>query len=324
MQNLDNTPNDNPITNDGATLGRVLFYDNNLSVNNTRSCASCHLAADGFSDPLEFSIGFEGGLTPRNSMGLANARFYENGRFFWDERAATLEDQTLQPIQDPIEMGMTLDGLVSKLQALDYYPSLFENAFGDSTITSDRISRALAQFVRSMVSYESKYDVGRAAAGNNNDNFSNFTNQENQGKQLFFSNRTNCSRCHETVIFVGDRPRNNGLDLVSTDNGEGGVNGNANDNGKFKAPSLRNIELTAPYMHDGRFATLEEVVEHYNSGVQAHPNLDNRLRQGGNNGEPRRLNLSNQEKAALVAFMKTLTDNEFITDEKYSNPFVNK
>ncbi len=319
VQNLDNTPNNNPVTNNGATLGRVLFYDKNFSANNTTSCGSCHLGVNGFSDPAQFSVGFQGGVTGRNSMGLANARYYNNGRFFWDERAATLEAQTLMPIQDPVELGMTLDGLVTKLQGVDYYPPLFENAFGDSTITSERISLALAQFIRSMVSYQAKYDTGLAAAGNPNNNFANFTAQENQGKDLFFANRTRCSDCHETALFVGDQPRNNGLDATTTDAGEGGVNGNQNDNGKFKAPSLRNIELTAPYMHDGRFATLEEVVEHYNSGVQDHPNLDNRLRRGGN---PRRLNLNDNEKAALVAFLKTLTDETMINDIKFSDPFV--
>ena len=323
VQNLDNTPNNNPVTDYGATLGRVLFYDKNFSLNNTKSCGSCHLAEDGFSDPSQFSVGFEGGVTGRNSMGLANARYYNNGRFFWDERAETLEEQTLMPIQDPIELGMTLDGLVTKLQGVNYYPKLFEDAFGDSTITSDRISLALAQFIRSMVSYQAKYDVGlTAAGGNENQNFANFTAQENRGKQLFFANRTRCSDCHEAAVFVGDRPRNNGLDATTTDAGEGGVNGNQNDEGKFKVPSLRNIELTGPYMHDGRFATLEEVIEHYNSGVEDHPNLDNRLRQGGNNGTPRRLNLSDDDKAALVAFLKTLTDETMINDVKFSDPFT--
>ena len=319
VQKLDNTPNDNPITDHGATLGRVLFYDKKMSANNTVSCGSCHLAANGFSDPDQFSIGFEGHLTDRNSMGLANARFHENKSFFWDERADTLEIQTLMPIQDAVEMGMTLDALVSKLEGLDYYPPLFENAFGDRTITPERISRALAQFIRSMVSYQSKYDVGRAAVGNDNDDFPNFTDLENQGKESFFANRPRCSDCHETVIFVGSQMRNNGLDLVYADKGAGAVTGRRNDNGKFKAPSLRNIELTAPYMHDGRFATLEEVVEHYNSGVQDHENLPDKLRE---NGAPKRLNLSDQEKAALVAFMKTLTDHQFITDVKYSDPFI--
>ncbi len=314
----DNTPNNNPITNEGATLGRVLFYDTKMSLNNTVSCASCHEQSKGFSDSNTFSVGFNGELTGRNSMGLANARFYENGRFFWDERAATLEEQVLMPIQDHIEMGMTLDELIEKLAVLPYYQVLFANAFGDEKVTSNRISLALSQFIRAMVSYESKYDEGLQQTNNQNANFPNFTASENLGKNLFFSNRTRCSDCHDTNAFVGDRARNNGLDAVLTDLGVGAVTGNNNDNGEFKVPSLRNIELTAPYMHDGRFTTLREVIEHYNDGVQNSPNLDGRLQQG--NGVLR-LNLNNQEIQALVDFLVTLTDENFITDEKFSNPF---
>ena len=315
----DNTPNNNPVTNTGAMLGRVLFYDERLSANNTVSCASCHLQENGFSDPGRLSVGFEGGLTARNSMGLANARFYGNGNFFWDERAATLEEQVLQPIQDTVEMGLSLEELQSKLSAESYYAVLFRLAFGDEEVTSNRIALALSQFVRSMVSYQSRYDEGLAQTNNENANFPNFTASENQGKQLFFSNRTQCSECHHTNAFVGDATRNNGLDAVLTDLGVGGVTGNNNRNGDFKVPSLRNIELTGPYMHDGRFQTLMEVVEHYNSGVQNSATLDNRLQVQGNN--VRRLNLSDQEKQALVDFLETLTDPTFISDEKFSNPF---
>jgi cytochrome c peroxidase len=316
--NEDNTPNNNRITNAGATLGRVLFYDTKLSANNTISCASCHGKEVGFSDDNFLSLGFEGGFTGRNSMGIANARFYENGRFFWDERASTLENQVLMPIQDHIEMGMTLNELVTKLENEDYYDILFRDAFGDEAVTTNRISLALSQFVRSIVSFNSKYDQGLAQGrnGGNGGNLPNFTAQENQGLRLF--NQLNCDNCHRTELFVGDQARNNGLDAVIKDNGLGNVTGNANDNGKFKVPSLRNIELTAPYMHDGRFATLLEVVEHYNSGVQLSLTLDNRLRNGN---QPRRLNLSDADKAALVAFMKTLTDADLANEVKYSNPF---
>ncbi len=314
-----NTPNNNPITDWGATLGRVLFYDVNLSANNAVSCASCHEQSAGFSDSNRFSEGFDGDETGRNSMGLSNSMYYENGHFFWDERAESLEEQVLMPIQDEIEMGLTLDELVTKVENQPYYPTLFESAFGDTDINSDRISLALAQFVRSLISYQSKYDDGRAAVNRPDDDFPNFTEIENLGKRLFFSNRTECSSCHTSDMFVGDRARNNGLDVVLTDLGLGAVNGNANDDGKFKTGSLRNVELTAPYMHDGRFETLEEVVEHYNSGVQNSPNLDNRLRE---NNQPIRMNLTQQEMDALVAFMKTLTDQEFITDPKFANPFL--
>ena len=317
----DNEPGNNRVTDWGATLGRVLFYDVNLSSNQTTSCASCHSQEHGFSDPERFSQGFEGGLTGRNSMGLANARFYRNGRFFWDERAESLEHQVLMPIQDEVEMGLTLDELVARVGNEDYYASLFRLAFGDEEVTSDRISLALAQFVRCIVSFDSPYDTGLANAGGNRDaNFTNFSALENQGKNLFLSNRTRCSDCHDTDLFVGDEARNNGLDATTTDPGLAAVTGNTNDEGKFKVPSMRNIELTAPYMHDGRFATLRAVVNHYNNGVRNHPNLDRRLE--GNNGQPHRLNLSNQEIDALVAFMETLTGPGLATDEKFSDPFV--
>lgn len=324
IQNQDNTPANNPITDAGATLGRVLFYDKNLSANNTIACASCHEQANGFSDPDAFSTGFEGGLTGRNSMGLSNARYYTNGAFFWDERAATLEDQVLMPIQDHVEMGMDLATLIIKLEQVDYYPSLFEDAFGSNTITSDRISRALAQFVRSMISYQSKYDVGRATLnpGQNvaETDFPNFTTQENLGKQIFFDPaQGGCTACHGSENFVAPAPRNNGLEATFIDLGVGAVTGVANQEGLFKINSLRNIELTAPYMHDGRFATLEQVVEHYDNGVVSNPNLSPPLVLP--NGTVKRLNLTSNEKAALVAFMKTLTDETFINDEKFSSPF---
>ena len=322
----DNTPVYNPVTDWGATLGRVLFYDRNLSANNEKSCASCHIQELGFADSEAFSEGFLGGETGRNSMGLANARYYERGAFFWDERAATLEDQVLMPIQDAVEMGMDLDTLIWKIASIDYYPGLFANAFGDSLITADRVSRALAQFVRSMVSYQSPFDEGFASIQGVPPDpitpFPNFTDQQNLGKALFFDPQAaNCASCHGSVNFVVPDPRNNGLDINYADDGLGDLNGAITDNGKFKSNSLRNIALTGPYMHDGRFATLLEVVEHYNSGVQPHPNLAPQLRVALG-GPPRQLNLSEAEKLALVAFLETLSDPDFISDEKFANPFL--
>ncbi len=311
INNLDNTPNNNPVTDAGATLGRVLFYDKNLSANNTVSCASCHQQEVGFSDPDRLSVGFAGELTGRNSMGLSNARYYENGAFFWDERAGTLEEQVLEPIQNSVEMGLTLDEMLIKLNQLDYYPELFEDAFGTAEITNERVSFALAQYVRSIISYQSKYDAGV------DNNFSNFTAQEELGRQIF---NQECDNCHETDLFIGDEARNVGLDATTTDRGLASVTGDIDDEGKFKVPSLRNIAVTGPFMHDGRFATLEEVVEHYNSGVQDHPNTDDRLTVGRNDN-PQRLNLTDAEKAALVAFLHTLTDEALLADEKFSDPF---
>ena len=312
----DNTPANNPVTNAAATLGRTLFYDKRLSLNQTISCSSCHQREHGFSDPRKFSVGFQGGLTGRNSMGLSNARWYQRRAFFWDERAATLEDQVLQPIQNSVEMGMTLPGLVTRLSAEPYYATLFTAAFGTATVTSDRISRALAQFVRSIVSTKSKFDAGAATA------FANFTGQENQGRQIF-NGVGNCAACHGTDNFVpGAAINNNGLEFPYVDLGRGGITGLAQDNGLFKVPSLRNIELTAPYMHDGRFATLEEVVEFYDHGVVDNPNLSPPLRNPPPGPPtPRRLNLTTVQKAALVAFLKTLTDTSVTTDEKFADPF---
>ncbi len=326
INGTDNTPADNPITNEGATLGRVLFYDKKLSANGTISCASCHKQERGFSDDAILSIGFDGGTTGRHSMTLINSRFYQRGRFFWDERAATLEEQVLMPFQDPVEMGMTLEEVVAAVEEQDFYPELFEKAFGTTEITPERISKALAQFVRSIVSYSSKYDEGRALSSSPGANFPNFTAEENLGKNLFFQTIPNgggaCFGCHTTEAFISANPgpQNNGLDLASTtDIGAGAVFPNPIFIGRFKTTSLRNIELTAPYMHDGRFSTLEEVVEHYNSGIQAHPTLSPALTDL--NGDPVQLNFTEAEKAALVAFLKTLTDNSVANEEKWSNPF---
>ncbi|MBC8011028.1 MAG: cytochrome-c peroxidase, partial [Burkholderiales bacterium] len=315
-----NTPGNNPVTDAGATLGRVLFYDKRLSANNTVACASCHQPAHGFSDPRQFSVGFAGGLTDRNSMGLTSAKFYPRRSFFWDERAATLEDQVLMPIQNSVEMGLTLDQLVAKVSAEPYYAELFTAAFGNATVNSTRISRALAQFVRSIVSSKTKYDEGAPQA------FANFTAQEALGRQIFTGQVGNatCLACHGTDNFVPGNLNNNGLENPSVDRGVGAITGLATDDGKFKTSSLRNIELTAPYMHDGRFATLEQVVEFYNSGVVAHPNLSPPLRNppgAPNPGQPRRLNLTTPQKAALVAFLKTLTDTSVTTDPKFADPF---
>jgi cytochrome c peroxidase len=330
VQNDDNTPVDNPITDEGATLGRVLFYDKRFSINNTISCASCHHQDKGFTDGVQFSVGFEGGLTGRNSMSLANARFYQRGRFFWDERAPTLEFQTSQPTQDAVEMGSSFPEVIIEIAAEPYYQTLFEAAFPEDAEPSQaNMERAIAQFIRSMVSYESKWDVGVPI------NFANFTPQEELGRQLFFNSppqagHINCALCHETQNFVQPVPRNNGLDLVTTDAGFAGVTGRPQDEGRFKMASLRNVELTGPYMHDGRFDTLEEVVLFYSNGIQLHPNLNGRLRVNGfpppgpsdpPPGPPLAPNYTPSEAAALVAFLKTLTDTNFTTDPRWSDPF---
>lgn len=342
VMGFDNTPNNNPITNDGATLGRVLFYDKNLSENNTISCASCHQQEHAFSDPDIKSTGFLGGMTRRNSMPLINIRFYQDVNMFWDHRASTLEDQVLRPIQDPVEMGMPIPALIDKLSQLDYYNVLFTEAYGDETITPLRISEALSQFVRSIVSFNSKYDEGLALAGSVLEDFPNFTEQENLGRFIFTGQYDpglmgNCASCHlpnstpifldeanaNHIIFSGNEPKNIGLDedFNVEDNGVGEVENIESLYGFFKSPTIRNIELTGPYMHDGRFATLEEVIDHYSDGVKYHPNLSATMVQPWD--APVHLDFTQEQKDALIAFMKTLTDNTVISDEKYSDPFIN-
>ncbi len=313
----DNTPANNITSDAGATLGRVLFYDRRLSVNDRVSCASCHQQQFAFSDTARLSRGFAGASTGRHSMGLANARFYNRGRFFWDERAASLEAQVLLPIQDAAEMGMTLDLARTKLSLTSYYGPLFTAAFGTPEVTADRVSLALAQFVRSMVSTTSKFD--QAFGPNGVPDFAGtFTAQELAGQTLY-NGRAGCARCHGTNAHISDDIHNTGLDATITDVGAGG--------GRFKAPSLRNVAVRAPYMHDGRFSTLAQVIEFYNSGVQPNPNLDGRLQAGGGGRgggapAPLRLNLTQAEKDALVAFLGTFTDQQFLTDPRLANPFL--
>jgi cytochrome c peroxidase len=326
----------NPITNQGATLGRILFYDVNLSKNNTISCASCHKQSLAFSDNERLSTGVNG-QTGRHSMRLVNSRFGNEFRFFWDERAVSLEDQVTQPIKDHDEMGFSgtngdpdFNALIRKLEAIDYYKELFEFVYEDNKITEERIKKALAQFIRSIQSFDSKYDLGRAQVNNNLTNFPNFTTIENQGKLLFttppqFSNGerigggAGCQGCHRAPEFD--------IDPNSRNNGVIGVAGNpaAKDLKNTRSPSLRNLmnpggSLNGQLMHDGSFSTLEEVIDHYNN-IPSNPEnneLDNRLRP---QGLSQKLNLTNGEKEAIVAFLKTLTGNQVYTAEKWANPF---
>jgi cytochrome c peroxidase len=307
LQFFEFIPSSNPVTNEGAALGRVLFYDKQLSENGSISCASCHHQALAFSDGLTFSEGLNGEQTTRNSMALFNKQFER--RMFWDMAANTLENQVLQPIENPIEMDLSLEEMRQRIEERDFYPPLFEAAFGDPEVTDERVSRALAQFVRSIVSYRSKYDEGVAS------DFANFTESELNGKALFYNGETRCNQCHLTSNFYGPSPENNGLDVTYADDGLG--------NGMFKIPSLRNIALTAPYMHDGRFSTLEEVMHHYNGNVQQHPNLSDQLTEGfETGGTPIQPNLTEQDVADMIAFLHTLTDYEMLTDPKWSDPFV--
>ena len=337
LEATDSTPADNPITNEGATLGRVLFYDKQLSANNSVACASCHLQQAGFADPRQLSVGFAGGRTGRNSMSLANLRFsniqgHEPG-FFWDERAATLEDQVLMPIQDSVEMGMTLERLEQRLAQLPYYPRLFEAAFGSSQVTSDRIAKAVTQFLRVMVTMDAKFDRAAAESGDYSSPFAGFSEQENLGKSLFIDGvggiaEHGCAHCHVPPTFGMTKAQNNGLAMKYKDQGLGTLKRPTNDpftssnNGKFKASSLRNVELTAPYMHDGRFATLAQVIDHYSDSVHLHENLTLAFAGQESASSPSGLKLPAEQKTALIAFLKTLTDQKFVTDPRFSDPFV--
>lgn len=329
-------PTNNPITDAGATLGRVLFYDKKLSLNNRTSCGSCHQQDKAFADGKRFAEGFRAGETRRNSPTAINTAFSNN--YFWDLRAEGLEEMVMRPVKDHVEMGMdNTQQLTEKLALFDYYPPLFEQAFGTTDITPERISKALAQFLRSMVSHRSKYDQGLA------NEHSNFTAEERLGRDLFFDwERTHCQNCHGGANFSGwgGDAANIGLEMEYVDKGLKEISGNDFDEGRFKVPSLRNVALTAPYMHDGRFATLEEVIDHYDHGTVKNPYLDYRMGQNtlvlfedpsigfdvpfpGNVGnvEPRKLNLTDQEKKALIAFLKTLTDEALLRDPRFADPF---
>jgi cytochrome c peroxidase len=322
--NLDNTPEENPITDAGATLGRVLFYDKQLSLNGTISCSSCHQQEFAFGDTAVQSFGMNG-LTGRHSMRLVNARFSNEPRFFWDERAATLEDQVTMPIQDHVEMGFSgedgdpdFDSLTTRLSEIDYYQVLFPLAFESTEVTEEFMSKALAQFVRSIQSFDSPFDEGLSQTNNINAPFPNFTQQENQGKNLYLTPQpiggAGCAACHGPAEFsIGPLTQNNGV--------IGTAGSTEIDLTNTRAPSLRELVnldgmQNGPFMHDGSLATLSDVIEHY-SAIPFNPqntNLDPRLQ-----GPP--LNLNNTEKAALEAFLITLSGIEVYTAEQWSDPF---
>ena len=313
------SPLDNGITNEGATLGRVLFYDNRLSLSRTVSCASCHVQEFGFADPAPVSSGQHGEKGIRNSIGLSNAGIPATGKFFWDSSADTMRNQILLAITSSIEMNLDTAILNERLKETDFYAELFYRAFGDSTISTEKSMKAIGQFVRSMVSFQSKYDWERnwnIFGTNFEDPFFSFTDQENLGKSLFHAH---CQSCHTGELFMTRDPRNNGINIDNTEQGFAEVTGLEEDLGKFKAPSLRNVEFTAPYMHDGRLQTLEEVIAFYSTGIQPNPNLDTALIDAS--GKPKQFNFTTDESKALIAFLKTLSDPVFLNDARWSDPF---
>ncbi len=297
-------PLDNPLTNEGVELGRRLFFDQRLSGNHTQSCASCHQPALAFADQhRRVSTGATGTLGTRNAMPLANLAW--NAGFFWDGRARTLREQVLQPVTNPSEMHADLDTVVARLRADPAYPALFRDAFGEPVIDADRMARALEQFLLTRLAADSKFDrVLRRTA--------QFSAEEQRGFDLFQTESdprrgqfgADCFHCHGGPLFRSQPFANNGLDVESKDWGRALVTGRDGDRGKFAVPSLRNVEVTAPYMHDGRFSTLEEVVAHYARGVQRSPTLDPNLAKHPGPGVP----ISPPDQRALVAFLRTLTD----------------
>lgn len=321
----DNTPPANPLTNEGATLGRVLFYDKRLSRDNTIRCASCHQQAHGFGDGAVASSGVAG-TTGRHSMRLVNSRFGTEPKFFWDERAASLEAQTTRPIQDHVEMGFSgtsgdpaFVDLVDRLEAIPEYRVLFAMTFGTPDITEAKVQSALAQFVRSIQSFDSKYDTGRALVTNDGQPFPNFTPQENNGKSLFLNppgaGGAGCAGCH--------RPPEFDIDPASLNNGVIAAIGGGSDLTNTRSPSLRDLTgpngSNGPFMHNGAFTTLAQVVNHYNAIPGNNNNLDPRLRRPGN--QVQNLNLLQAQKDALVAFLNTLSGSAIYTDTKWSDPF---
>lgn len=337
------------------TLGRVLFYDVRLSANNSVSCASCHKQAIAFTDNRRFSLGFQNKLTTRNSMPIQNIvsntflggpidslgfgegkpgrpiidgggiiiepgfPFAQPTALFWDGRNRDLPSMVMEPIQNHIEMGVNnLDGLAAKVAAIEEYKHLFATAFEDGVISKEHIASALSAFLVSIRSNQSRFDESLT-------NNASLTPLEQFGKGLFFD-KYDCNSCHQLQTpFNGyqlagdDGMVDIGLEANPVDEGVARVTGNATDKGKFKIPSLRNIALTAPYMHDGRFETLEEVIDHYSEGIEESENLDPRLR--NQDGSARKFNIPKTEKRAIVAFLNSMTDPHMIGDPKFSNPF---
>lgn len=299
-----NIPTNNPLTVEGVALGKRLFYDAILSANNTQSCASCHLQDFGFTDPNQFSTGIDGIAGTRNAMPLINLGWQT--KFFWDGGANGLESQVIGPITNPIEMHETMENVVAKLNAHVEYPGLFKAAFGNEEVSSQNIMRAIAQFERTLISGNSKYDQYMRG-----ETF--LSSQELNGLSLFTDmEKGDCSHCHSLGSTFSDFEfRNTGLDSIPVDEGRYLITLNSSDRGKFKTPSLRNVELTAPFMHDGRFQTLLECVQHYNTGFRYSANLDPNLSLAVKG------RMTQQEMEDLVAFMKTLTDTEFVNNPAF-------
>lgn len=303
-------PTNNPLTQEGVALGKKLFFDKILSGNRTQSCATCHDPKKAFTDNLQFSKGIDGNFGTRNSMPLFNLAWNFDEKFFWDGRTFSIEKQALEPVTNPIEMHANWKNVAEKLQNHPEYPTLFQQAFGTTNIDSTLVVKAIAQFERTLISGNSKFD--EFLRGENS-----LTLEEQNGFNVFMDEaRGDCFHCHgsdNNPLWTDNQFHNNGLDTNFSDLGLGKFTGDPADNGKFKSPSLRNLAFTAPYMHDGRFSTLEEVINHYSEGLKQSSTIDplmKKVNQGG-------VNLSSQDKADLKAFLLTLSDFDFINNPDF-------
>lgn len=303
----------NPQSVEGVALGRELFFDPILSANGTQACASCHNPQNAFSDERRFSVGIDGSIGTRNSMPLHNLAWNYNQKFFWDGRAVTIEEQIFGPVTNPIEMNNTWPNAVASLQNQTSYPELFREAFGTTTIDSVLVSKAIAQFLRTLISANSRFD--RHLMGENI-----LTPQELNGIDVFMNeSKGDCFHCHGNPfnpLWTDNTFHNNGLDETFADLGLGNVTGDPRDNGRFKAPSLRNLAFTAPYMHDGRFATIEEVINHYSEGLVFSETIDPLMKTVAQGG----VHISESDKADLKAFLLSLSDESFTTNPNFQNP----
>ncbi|SFT55011.1 Methanobactin biosynthesis cassette protein MbnH [Lishizhenia tianjinensis] len=310
---------DNPLTVEKVKLGRMLFYENKLSRDGSINCASCHNQANAFSDTNQFSFGVDNSVGKRQAMAIFNMA-YNTNQFFWDGRADLLRDQAILPIQDHLEMDESMENVITKLKNDQQYVDQFTRAFENGEINTLNISLALENFMNSIISEDSKYD--RYLAGKET-----LTESEMRGMELFskeytefFPNESgaDCMHCHSLNNFENDLYMNNGLDTDAemTDYGRENATGDPNDRGKFKVTSLRNVAVTPPYMHDGRFNTLEEVIDHYNEGIKNSSTVDQALLGTTATG----LMLDAQEKEDLINFLKTLTDYTYLNNPEYSNP----
>ena len=304
-------PSNNPLTEEGIELGKKLFFDKKLSVNGSQSCADCHKPSNSFTDARQYSIGVDNIQGTRNSMPLFNLAWNYDDRFFWDGRELSLERQVFDPITNPIEMHNTIANLVQELQIDSEYPEMFLKAFGTEIIDSVQIGKAIAQYERTIISANSKFDkylLGQTT----------LTIQEEEGFNIFMDEeRGDCFHCNgneNNPLWTDNKFHNNGLDNNFSDLGLGAVTGNPNDNGKFKTPSLRNLEFTAPYMHDGRFNTIDEVINHYSEGLQDSQTVDPLMKMVSQGG----VQLSFEEKANLKAFLLTLSDYDFISNPDFN------